>query len=518
MQYRVLLYFTVGFAFGIVLASFFVIHWIFFGLVAAGMLVGLCLNTRFFPVVALTLGIAFGALRCIAFLPPGPDVTSYAKGAPVTVFGSVADDPESDGHKMLLLLSSSQINTHRGDYMIHDKLIVLVHGAAFKSFQDVRLGDSVKLSGETQLIFPVTNPGEFDWRAHLANKGVNVELVVQRPFGATVLRKAGFISRYEDWAYKTQQVVEQQFAVALPADEAGLLSGILFGDRRGISEATQSDFAATGTSHVLATAGLHTGILALCIAAILRILPIPRKIAAFVVVVLLWMFAALAGGRSAVIRAVSGATVYFSGHMFERVPDLPTTFAVAALVILAAQPSALFDSDFQMSFVTVAGLAIVMQYWEAYWSPRIKKIINSGVRSVAGAAVDLIGVSLVAQMFATPLIIYNYSQLSLLAILVNLLVVPILFLLIPCSFVTLAAAIIYAPAAKILTVGLLHPQLYFMLHVVTWFARLPYCCAYIQSPPAPIIVLIYIAAFYVAIVFLPRKNNRKKTPVLEPIS
>ncbi|MBK8153583.1 MAG: ComEC/Rec2 family competence protein [Saprospiraceae bacterium] len=42
---------------------------------------------------------------------------------------------------------------------------------------------------------------------------------------------------------------------------SALLSGILFGNKQGISKDTKNAFIQTGTAHILAVSGLHVGML-----------------------------------------------------------------------------------------------------------------------------------------------------------------------------------------------------------------------------------------------------------------
>ena len=63
------------------------------------------------------------------------------------------------------------------------------------------------------------------------------------------------------------------------------------------------------------------------------------------------------------VRAVLMAALYFGAVLFEREPDGPTAVGAAALIILAGQPTALLEPGFQLSFLTIATLAVTMPVW-----------------------------------------------------------------------------------------------------------------------------------------------------------
>jgi len=487
-----LLVFTLAFASGVTLASTFRVNWLICMVVCCSAVIAFLFSSRALPVLVAVIGLTLGIVRFLAFFPPGWNIDSYSGPAPVTLYGQVATDPSIDGRKATFLLSTDEVVTRSCAILTRGTCVILVHGAALSTLPDIRFGDKVRITGLLQSIFPTTNPGEFDYKSSLVRRGVSGELVVQRPDGVSVVLAAGPVARYRNWASATQRRFHTEFAAVLPAPEAGLLTGILFGDRSGITPELSRQFASTGTSHILATAGLHIGILAATLYTLFTALIVPRKLKSVLIILLLWAFDALAGGRPAVTRAVATATVYFGGKVLDRVPDTATAFAAAALGILLTSPSSLFDSGFQLSFMTVAGLFLLMPYWDRFWRPRLDSLKNLRLRSFLSIICELLGLSLFAQLCAAPLIAYYFNQLSLLSLPVNLVVVPILFMLIPLAIITLLASTISQAAAILLSKFLLHPLLWAILHTVAWFASLPFCSLAVPSPPPVLIVFFYM--------------------------
>jgi competence protein ComEC len=514
MRHRTLLVFTVGFIAGICFASRFSVPWLALAALSAFLIAALIFAQKPVPVIIASLGFVLGAFRLLACYPPGCNIEAFAGPMPVTIYGFVSNDPKLDPHKVSFVLAADDIQTRQGSYAVRDTTDVLVHGAAFSTFQTARYGDRVVVIGTLQKQFPVTNPGEFDMRTEMLRRGVAGELVVQRPFGARILQAAGAAGIWANWASRGQSYCESQLRSSLTPDEAGILYGILFGDRRAITPEEQREFAETGTSHILATAGLHVGILALVLTWFFGLLPIPRKVSAFVIIVLLWLFACLAGGRPSVVRAVTVATVYFAGRLFERIPDIPTTLGVAGLGILVLSPLDLFDSDFQMSFATVIGLSLWMPLWNKYWASICRSVKNRVLRWQASKASELVGLSLIAQLCAAPLIAYYFSQISILSLPVNLLVVPLLFVLIPASIVVLILSFASRQLGALLSRFFLHPILWTILHFVSWVAHCRYSSIAVGQPPAILVVSIYVAGY--ALALWKKKKGRiavQRTPV-----
>ena len=84
---------------------------------------------------------------------------------------------------------------------------------------------------------------------------------------------------------------------ALPPTRAAVLSGILLGKRTELPPDLMADFVHTGTVHILASAGLHVGVVAFWLLFLCERLTLPRKISAALIIGTLWLYALMAGGR-----------------------------------------------------------------------------------------------------------------------------------------------------------------------------------------------------------------------------
>lgn len=392
-------------------------HW---GLIAAG--------------IALA-GMAAGALRLAAFqVVPTADVSHWIGGvAPIHLVGTVVSDPEERHGSVTLLLRAERVQTARQAAPVMGETYVALTPAAAAD-HPLDYGDRVALDGHLEVPPGATNPGAFSWRDYLARRAVFCQLRVKRPDAVQRLG-ASTLNPYMRLAWTVRRHVLIAVHSSLPGVQSAVLSGILLGKRTDLPPDLMADFVHTGTVHILASAGLHVGIVAWWLLWLCQRLTLPRKWSAVFILLSLWLYALMAGGRPSVTRAVVMATLYFGAILFEREPDLPTTLAAAALLILFLQPTALLESGFQMSFLTVLTLTVLMPVWERFWRPRLETwIANARLRKAAYWTLEMLGVSLLAQVGAAPVIASNYNEVSLVGFFANALVVPWLFLLIPFGF------------------------------------------------------------------------------------
>lgn len=438
MKHRPLLIWTLAFAAGVALWA---AGW--HSLASAGFLVALGVvllaggGRRWaFMLAGLALtGLACGGLRLAAFQTvPATDVSRWAGGvAPVIVTGTVVSDPEERHGRTTLRLRAERVQTARQSVPVTGETYVALTPDALAG-STLDYGDRVALDGRLEAPPDATNPGAFSWRDYLARRNVYCQLRVKRVHAVQRLG-AATLNPYVRLAWSVRRRVLDAVNGSLPPIQAAVLSGILLGKRTDLPSDLAADFVHTGTVHILASAGLHVGILAFWLFRLFERLTLPRKWSAALLILLLWLYALACGGRPSVTRAVLMATVYFFALLVEREPDLPTSLGVAVLLILLGQPTALLEAGFQLSFLTVLTIIVAMPVWEQFWRPRVDRwFTRLPLRKAAWWTLEMVGLSLLAQIGSAPIVATDYNEVSLTGVLANALVVPALFLVIPLGF------------------------------------------------------------------------------------
>ena len=221
--------------------------------------------------------------------------------------------------------------------------------------------------------------------------------------------------------------------------ERSVLEALLLGDRRHLSADTREAFAASGAMHVLAVSGLHVGIIAgvLMWAITLGKWRKPKYTKdnkhywrAFILSSILIFYALLTGLSPSVCRSTLMFILLCVGSLIRPKRSRYNDIAASAVLILLANPLALFHSGFLLSYSAV--LAIVR-----FYPSMIIYVKSRFLRHVW----DIIAVSLCAQLGTLPWTIYYFHRVSNYFVLTNLGVLPLVeYLLIPSFFVFLVLA------------------------------------------------------------------------------
>ncbi|MDZ4184279.1 MAG: ComEC/Rec2 family competence protein [Desulfuromonadales bacterium] len=270
------------------------------------------------------------------------------------------------------------------------------------------------------------------------------------------------------------------------------------GEKKGIPQNIRDIFNATGTSHILAISGLHVGIIAFLsiffmmtalrhwqwIVLRFNIRIISHVAAIFPVV----FYALIAGGGISVIRATIMILTFMLALLLGRGRDLFNTLAMAGFMILIITPYSFFDVSFQLSFSAVAAILLISPVLMPKQLPEVPSLRTKIYRSLMGMG----AVSFSAILGTWPLVSYYFNIFSPVALLANLLAVPIFgFIALPLSLAGTIAIFLYPPLAIILF-SWASQAVAAALSVVDFLAALPYA-SLVVVPPAIWQALLYWA-------------------------
>jgi competence protein ComEC len=403
-------------------------------------------------------------------------------------------------------------------------------------------GDEVTVLAQARRPQVFRDEGAFDRRAYLATQGIDLVATLRspkliQPFSAAPLSARTVLARIR---HRLRDEVDRLFDGQ--PEVAAVLRAMLLGDRSFVERDEAVDFQKTGVFHVLVVAGLHVGALAFFLYWLGRKLRLSRPATMVFTLTLLFAYVAVIEQRPPVLRAAMMAAIVVLGGFFYRKLDVLNSAAIAALVLLVAQPLALRDSSFQLTFLAVgciAGLAApwleknvqpyarALRGWrdvtrDAAHEPRAAqfridlrsaanwlsarlpvRIVVPVENALAGGigltlrAWELMVLTLALQIGMLPLMARDFHRITLAGPIVNLAAVPLTGVVVPLGFVTLGSALVLPALGKILAVPLTSITL-LLLHIVHWFARLPRWSYRIPGPHLWVVVSFFSCALLLA--------------------
>lgn len=237
------------------------------------------------------------------------------------------------------------------------------------------------------------------------------------------------------------KAVERLERLGLTDKVAAVVGAMSVGDRHLLTPELREAYARAGASHILAVSGLHVGIVFLFVNLLLWWMPILRHgqiFRALMVIVPIWLYAALCGFSPSVVRsALMFSALQLGVATSSRYVSL-NALAATAFVMILYRPDYLYDISFQLSFIAVASILL-------YGVP-IMSLLRTPSR-LANALIATLVIGIAASVATMPLVLYAFGSVSIVGVLLN----PIVIL---CAYVIVVVSIMwivlpFAPLAAI---------------------------------------------------------------------
>ena len=221
--------------------------------------------------------------------------------------------------------------------------------------------------------------------------------------------------------YKWRTAMCQRILAKMGEETGPMLTGMLFGDKSGMSRDSRNSLYRMGIGHVLAVSGLHLDFLALCVSWALKKLRVGRYTACGLMAVLCGLFVLCAGGTVSVKRACIMILLREGGKLVYRQSDALNSLSIASFLLCLQNPFVIHGAAFWLSCSATWGIAVfapyMMQKCKTDTVPRqLRKLLRSFIGS-CWASVAILPVSAL-----------YFREVSLLSPVSNTLLVPLCML------------------------------------------------------------------------------------------
>jgi len=347
-------------------------------------------------------------LVCVAIALFGPRPTALDRERPTARYAALAvgDARDTDDGSTSTLLLVDDVGVVR----------TTVRGT-------VQPGERLVVRGRLEPFDEPRNPGEPNMRALEGEDGI-----VGRLASAHIITRAGIDDDPHAWAARVRAAASTRIRAVIPEPEATILAGALWGERGSLPDDLHDAFQATGTVHVLVTAGLHLGIVAALIVFALGRIGAPRVAVCLAAFVLIVAYAWLTGAHLPALRATAMLGVALLARACGARASSWNALAVAALAIALIWPASVASASFAMSFSCVAAIVLFAE-------PFTEQLRHIPMPHRLREAIAL---TCATQLGTWPLTAAIFSTLAPYAVIANAIVVPLVAIVLPLGIATLA--------------------------------------------------------------------------------
>ena len=199
-----------------------------------------------------------------------------------------------------------------------------------------------------------------------------------------------------------------------------VVAAMALGDKSALTQELRDIYAITGASHILALSGLHLSIIFMLLTLLFggsRFFTFSPF--HFFTLSAIWSFVFLVGIPVSVVRSATMLTVYALLSLGHRDKMSVNTLAFTALLVLIVSPLSLFDIGFQMSYLSVFAILLIVPLSERLF-PVGYLMTHRVIRWLWG----MVAVSCAAQIGVAPLVAYYFGRLPVYFLLTNFIVIP----------------------------------------------------------------------------------------------
>lgn len=281
-----------------------------------------------------------------------------------------------------------------------------------RQFPCLSYGDKVTLSGVLTMPKNFTNELglTFNYAGFLEKDGIRYTMFTP----AVTVRGTGYGTYFVERLLLLKEWFVAELSASLKQPHGALAAGILLGTKQSLGKELLEAFRRAGLIHIVVLSGFNVTIIAEAIRRLFHRLP---PTSSFVLTVCaIAAFAIMTGASATTVRASIMAVLAVVALRSARSYNVDRALVVAGVAMVLHNPLILlYDPGFQLSFVATLGLL--------HGAPLVERLLKwvPDVFSVR----QIIATTIATQLAVLPLLISMTGEVSLVSLIANVLVLPI---------------------------------------------------------------------------------------------
>ena len=346
-------------------------------------------------------------------------------------------------------------------------------------YEEIQYGDKVSVRGALEVpeSFETDTGRTFDYSGYLKAKGVT-EMI---SFGKVTVLETNLGNPIMSTLLGIKRMFMDALEASIPEPAVGLGEGLLLGVKRAIGEDLGALFRTVGIIHIVVLSGYNIMIVADSVMRFLELFFFPRTRLILGILTII-LFTLLVGLSATVVRASIMAVLVLIARNTGRQYAVLRALCITGAVMLIHNPYLLaFDPGFELSFLATLGLIL--------FSPLLEKRFTyvPETLGIRGYLATTMG----TQLFVLPILLFSMGNLSLVSIVVNVLVLPMVPIAMFATFIVGLAGLVSTTIGVFVGFGA-HLVLAYIIKVAELFALLPYASLTIPVFPFWIVILMYL--------------------------
>jgi len=269
----------------------------------------------------------------------------------------------------------------------------------------------------------------------------------------------GFYKIILSFKDKLREVINRSFS----PPKSSVFSAMTIGDKHKMDNNLKEKLNISGTRHITAISGMHIALIGTFLIIFFMGIGLSRSLSFYFSILFLIFFVAMIGFPSSGVRAAIMGGVYMISKVNGRMNTASRNLFLTGAFMLLFNPLLIHDYGFNLSFLAVFGII--------YFSPVLKE--NISFLKNSKNTEDAFFIALSAYVFTFPFILYNFHEVSLIAVLTNIIIIPFVYLIMVFGFLFLIFGIIFPLISFVFFIPL-SLFLSIFLFIIDFFSLFPY--------------------------------------------
>ena len=368
-------------------------------------------------------------------------------------------------------------------------------------------GRYIKCKGEFENFEAPVNQGQFDSKAYYKNEGFTGTLRAEE----VILQRSTSDFSPDIYLHRLKLNISKKYQKILGTKDAGSLSAMVLGDKSNLDEEIKELYQENSISHLLAISGLHISLVAGAMYLFLKKLKISFSFPLISAGIILLIYGMFTGFSISTTRAVIMMCIFFLSFLIGRSYDLPSSLALTAIIIMLINHRVIYQSGFQLSFLAVIGIFYIMP--ELMYIFKIQNLNKKGFKKVFFIILSSVICSISINIATLPVILVNFYELSLIGIILNIIVIPLMSILVITGLAGGFAALVTETVGRFIL-----GASYYILNIYTFLCRIGDSLTSLRlilGKPEKWQIVIYYVFVFLVMYFLSWKRRIEKIELLK---
>lgn len=330
-----------------------------------------------------------------------------------------------------------------------------------KDVEKLEYGSIIKINAQYTEATRDRNYGGFNYKTYLRTKKI---------YGIFNVEDVEIVKNGSDnIIIKLRKYIKSKLREKLKKENSELAISLIVGDRSHISSEVEDNFKKANLMHMLAISGAHFSYVILIAIFISNRLQ-HKRLGQLIQIIAIIFFMNLTGNTASVVRAGIMSILLIGSSICKRQNDSLNNIAISAIIQIINNPYIIFDSGFMLSYSGVLGIILFYK--------RISEHIH--FKSIA--------LTISANIFIIPIMIYNFHTISGSFIISNICASWLLGIIIILEFISLCIPI------KLLYM-ILDLLIMMLRKIAEICANIPFAQMYVPRYAIFFVIVIYILIF-----------------------